>query len=443
LLLWNGLSFGKGAWIGAVAKQGIGLRSYSSMNENNFQRGIAAKLKFNNMEWTPFVAYNKLSGNVEESDMATYIHTINSSGLLRTPTEQSYRDAIRQLVIGSDFSYQYKRLKVGITGVYTNFNGEILQANAVRNQFDFEGKDLIQVGVHYKYNFRNVYFFGETAHSLGSGFATINGLIASLHPKVSAFVNYRNFQRNYHSFFAQTLSESSNVANERGLYTGLVYQVTRKFEWVNYVDMFKFPWLRFRVDGPSQGVDFLSQATYSWYKRGKFLLRYRYRIKQENLALPKANEHILADVLRNQFRLEYQYKLSDTWNIKTRVELSLFEKKMENRSEGYMVFQDVYWKGFRNKLNLNARVSYFNTKDFDSRIYSYERDVLYASSFPMYFDQGIRTYLNVRYRLFRSTDVWLRYALTNYLNRENIGSGLDLIEGNKRSDIRLQVRWQW
>ena len=50
LLLWNGLSFGKGAWIGAVAKQGIGLRSYSSMNENNFQRGIAAKLKFNNME---------------------------------------------------------------------------------------------------------------------------------------------------------------------------------------------------------------------------------------------------------------------------------------------------------------------------------------------------------------------------------------------------------
>lgn len=207
--------------------------------------------------------------------------------------------------------------------------------------------------------------------------------------------------------------------------------------------MYKFPWLRFRVDGPSQGVDFLSQATYSWYKCGKFLLRYRYRIKQENLALPKANEHILAGVLRNQFRLEYQYKLSDTWNIKTRAELSLFEKKMENRSEGYMVFQDVYWKGYRNKFNLNARVSYFNTKDYDSRIYSYESDVLYASSFPMYFDQGIRTYLNVWYRLFISTDIWLRYALTNYLNRENIGSGLDLIEGNKLSDIRLQVRWQW
>ncbi len=227
------------------------------------------------------------------------------------------------------------------------------------------------------------------------------------------------------------------------MYTDLVYQVTRKFEWVNYVDMFNFPWLRFRVDSPSQGIDFLSQATYSCYKRGKFLLRYRYRIKQENLALPKANEHIMADVLRNQFRLEYQYILSDTWNIKTRAELSLFEKKMENRSEGYMVFQDVYWKGFRDKLNLNARVSYFNTKDYDSRIYSYESDVLYVSSFPMYFDQGIRTYLNVRYRLFRSNDVWLRCALTNNLNRENIGSGLDLIEGNKRSDIRLQVRWQW
>lgn len=443
LVIWNGLSFGKGAWIGAVAKQGMGLRSYSSMNENNFQRGIAAQFLFDKLSFTPFVAYNRLSGNLEITDSEELIKTINNSGLHRTPTEQSYRDAIRQFVAGSDLSYQKKRLKVGLTLLYTSYNGELLKTEDLRNRFDFEGKNLFQIGVNYKYNFRNFYLFGETAHSVGTGFATVNGLIASLHPKVSAFVNYRNFQPNYHSFFAQTISEGSNVANEKGLYTGVVYHVTRKFEWVNYVDMFKFPWLRFRVDGPSQGVDFLSQATYSWYKRGKFVLRYRYRLKQENLALPKANEHVLTDVVRHQIRLEYQYKLNENWNIKSRAEFSLFEKKMDNRSEGYMFFQDVYWKGVRNKLNLNVRASYFNTQDYDSRIYSYESDVLYASSFPMYYDQGIRAYLNVRYKLSKSTDIWLRYALTQYFNREAVGSGLDLIDGNKKSDIRLQLRWQW
>lgn len=173
------------------------------------------------------------------------------------------------------------------------------------------------------------------------------------------------------------------------------------------------------------------------------MVRCRYRIKQENLALPKANENILVDVVRNQVRLEYQYKLNEIWNIKTRAELSLFEKELDNRSEGYMIFQDMSWKGLRNKLNLNVRASYFNTRDYDSRIYSYESDVLYASSFPMYYDKGIRTYLNARYRLFKSTDIWFRYALTQYFNRENVGSGLDLIEGNKKTDIKLQVRWQW
>ena len=443
LVLWNGLNFGKGAWIGTVAQQGIGLRSYSSMNEQNFQRGIALKLGFDRFTYIPFIAYNKLSGNVEKINDLTYIQTINASGLHRTPTEQSYRDAIGQFVTGADVSYQYKRLKLGLTAVYTALNGEVKKADNMRNKYDFEGNNVLQLGLNYKYNFRNFYFFGETAHSLGTGLATVNGLIASLHPKVSVFVNYRNFQRNYHSFFAQTLSEGSTVANEKGLYTGIVYQVTRKFEWINYVDMFKFPWLRFRVDGPSQGVDFLSQATYSWYKRGKILLRYRYRLKQENLALPKANENILADVIRNQMRIEYQYKLNDAWNIKTRAELSLFEKKLDNRSEGYMVFQDVYWKGWRNKLNVNVRISYFDTKDYDSRIYAYESDVLYASSFPMYYDKGMRGYANVRYRLFKSTDIWMRYALTKYINRETIGSGLDLIAGDKRSDIRLQLRWQW
>ncbi|MCA5005578.1 ComEA family DNA-binding protein [Sphingobacterium bovistauri] len=443
VILWNGLSFGKGAWIGAVARQGIGLRSYSSMNENNFQRGISARLKFKNIEWTPFVAYNQLSGNVEETDSLKLIRTINISGLHRTPTEQSYRNTIGQLVAGSAIKYNYNRLKLGFTALYTGFRGKKIKSDDIRNQYDFEGSNLMQLGVDYNYNFRNFYFFGETAHNIGSGFATVNGLIASLHTKVSVFANYRNFQRNYHGFYAQTLSEGTGVANEKGLYAGLVYHVTRKFEWVNYVDVFKFPWLRFREDGPSDGVDFLSQATYSWYKRGKFVLRYRYRIKQENLALPQANENILADVVRNQFRVDYEYKLNDTWNIKSRAELSLFDKKKESRSEGYMIFQDVYWKGLKNKLQLNSRVSYFNIKDYDSRIYAYESDVLYGASFPMYYDQGIRSYVNVRWRLSRHIDFWLRYSITSYLDRENIGSGLDLIKGNRRSDIKLQVRWQW
>lgn len=36
----------------------------------------------------------------------------------------------------------------------------------------------------------------------------------------------------------------------------MVYHPNRQIEWLTYVDMFRFPWLRFRVDAPSSGIDF-------------------------------------------------------------------------------------------------------------------------------------------------------------------------------------------
>lgn len=443
LVLWNGLSFGKGAWIGSIARQGAGLKPYSSLNENNFQRGISIKLEFNRWEWTPFIAYNQLSGKVEDTgDTEKTISTISLSGLHRTDTELSYKDQVKQLVYGSNVSYRYKRLKIGLTYMSIRFNGNLSKGKDVRNLFDFEGKSLQQIGLSYQTNYRNYYIFGEVAHSFNAGFATINGLIASLHPKLSLFATYRNYGRDYHSFYAQSLGESSSVSNENGIYAGLVFHPNRKVEWMNYVDIFSSPWLKYRIDAPSQGTDFLSQLSYVWYKKGKLSIRYRYRLKQENHPLSTSNTNILAAITKNQLRLHYEYKLNEKWNIRTRVELASYDKEQSIPSKGFLVYQDVFWKGI-SKLQVNLRIAYFNTTDYDSRIYAYENDVLYASSFPVYYDKGYRSYLNLRWRIVKKVDIWTRYALTYFPNRETIGSGLDEIQGKVRSDLKVQMRWQW
>ncbi|GGH31683.1 helix-hairpin-helix domain-containing protein [Sphingobacterium alkalisoli] len=443
LVTWNGLSFGKGAWIGSAARQGVGLKPYSSMNESNFQRGISAKLAVKDFEITPFVAYNSLSGNLIEDVTGKHITTINYSGLHRTPTELDYRNTIRQFVSGMNVTYHFKRFKAGVTYMHTSFNGRITKGDGMREQFDFEGRSLDQVGIHYHYTYQNTYMYGETAYSFRGGFAANNGIISSLHPKVSAIVNYRYYQRNYHQFFAQSLGETSRVSNEEGIYAGVIYHPSRVIEWVNYVDFFRFPWLRFRADAPSSGTDFLSQFTYNWYKIGKVSMRYRHRFKQENLDLVGRNENLLADVIRNQIRTEFQYKLNRIWTVRTRGEVVLYEKERDEKSSGWIAYQDVFWKGRSNKLNANIRFAYFHTESYNSRIYSYENDVLYASSFPMYYGKGIRTYLNIRWRIRKDVDVWGRYSLTKYRDREIVGSALDRIEGNRKSDFKVQLRWQW
>src|SRR5690606_1774791 len=82
LVMWNGLSFGKGAMITSSARQGGGLRSYTSLNEHNYLSGFATRLSFDNWEITPFVSWRKLSGNRSMTEDDRYIiSSISASGL--------------------------------------------------------------------------------------------------------------------------------------------------------------------------------------------------------------------------------------------------------------------------------------------------------------------------------------------------------------------------
>jgi len=442
LVMWNGLSFGKGAMMTSSARQGVGLRSYTSMNEHNYLSGLSTRLSIDKWEITPFISWRKLSGNRSLAEDGRYIiSSISASGLHRTPNEQRNRRAINQGVVGIDVAYRYKRLKLGAVGVYTQYDGTIVHDGSRRHAYSFEDDRLINFGVNYQYTFRNIYLFGETAHEYGRGWATLNGLIASLHPKVSAFANYRNYQRNYHAVFAQALGEGSAVANEEGVYTGIMLHPSRKWEWMSYIDMFRFPWLRYRVDEPSAGMDLLSQLTYTWYKIGRFSLRYRHRLKQENNR-DRPPERVVVDARKDQLRLAFQYKLSAKWEIRTRAEGVRYEK--EGRTDfGWMAYQDVFWKPDRLPIQVNMRLAVFATDSYDARLYAYENDVLYASAFPMYNGKGGRSYVNLRYRIGRKTDFWLRYARNRYLNVETVGSGLDQSEGPHRSDIKVQLRYRW
>lgn len=81
----------------------------------------------------------------------------------------------------------------------------------------------------------------------------------------------------------------------------------------------------------------------------------------------------------------------------------------------------------------------YDTDDFDSRIYAFENDVLYSFSVPALYDRGTRSYVMAEYSYKRLT-FWVRYAITRFTDRYIISSGLQQIDGNIASDIRVQCR---
>lgn len=442
LAMWNGMGFGKGSMIQGMARQPVGLRPYTSANEVSFLRGGATTLTLGHFSVIPFFSKRHLDGAVVYTDGTASVSAINQTGLHRTPTEVANRRAVSQYVYGGHVQYEYRRLRVGATTYRTLFDAAIQPQHLLRNRYAFQGSDLWNVSLDYQYSLRGLYLYGEAAHSVGSGFAYATGVIASLHSQLSLALHYRNYQRNYHSFFNQGIAEGSNASNERGFYAGLMYHPSRSIEWILYGDFFRFPWLRYRVDAPSRGVDLFTQFTYTWYKQAHLSIRYRYRQREENSSA-ELPYHRVVEVFRQQLRINGQYKLSGSWSMRNRIECTHYQKMGDPTEIGWMAYHDVIFKPMNGRLSGNVRMAWFGTPGYNSRIYAFENDVLYAYSFPLYHNRGIRTYANLRCRFGRKMDLWLRYATFVYRGVDEVGSGLDAIEGNQRSDVRVQLRWQF
>ncbi len=444
LTLWSGLGFGKGADIFTVAKQDLGLRPYTSVNEFSFFRGISTQINFGRFDFTPFISFNKLDAGISLNPItnAEDISSLQQSGLHRTTNELNNKSRIHQQVFGGNLQYNYRKLSIGLTGYHSKYSENFAQGTLLHNKFSFAGNQLDNVGINYSYTYKNTYFFGEFANSLGSGIAYINGLISSLSPSVSMVLFHRNYQKDYYSFYNQGIGESSTAVNEKGFYGGLQIKPDRKLEINFYADLFKFPWLKFRVDAPSTGYDLFSQLNFTPNKTTRFSLRYQFQNKQQNSS-NSTSVNTLDFVKKSNYRAEFQYQISKSFSLRNRIEMVQYHEENTSIRYGYLAYQDINYNPLSAKISGNMRFALFDTDDFDTRIYAYENDVLYGFSIPAFQNQGFRYYANVRYNLKRGIDLWMRYSYTQYNNQTTIGSGLDLIEGNHRSEIKLQVRLQF
>lgn len=437
LSLWNGLGFGKGSLVQNVARQGSGLRQYTSANESQYLRGVATTLAFGKFEILPFISYKKIDATLT-SDSLNF-SSIGVSGYHRTPSENKNKNSVSQLLYGINLLYNHGNLRIGATAFQTSFDKPMLPNQQLYNQYAFRRESLVNSSIYYHYTYRNLYLYGEGAHAFDGGIGFVNGLIGSLSHQLSLVLLHRYYQKDFHSFMNQGFAENSKALNERGLYTGLIWNPNKRVEWVAYADYFKFPWLRYRVDGPSQGFDLFSQFSYSPRKTSNFLLRYRYRNKQENTLDNSVN--VLDHVIRHQLRVEGKYKIHDALQFRNRLEFINYSKGLDNE-RGYMIYHDFVYKPLSRAYSGNIRLAAFKTDSYNSRIYAFENDVLYGYSFPPYYNTGLRLYGNVRYRIKKGIDFWFRYASFLY-SEDGIGSALDHIEGNRKSDIRLQLRFQF
>ena len=81
--------------------------------------------------------------------------------------------------------------------------------------------------------------------------------------------------------------------------------------------------------------------------------------------------------------------------------------------------------------------------DYAARLYGYERGLLYAYNYQMYYGTGLRGFLLLHYSHKEAPRLTATAKLgaTRYLDRATIGSGAAMIDAPHREDIQLQVRY--
>lgn len=447
----QGLVFGAGYFAGkggetiyTSRRSSVGLRPYNSVIEGGFYRGVAATYHLKKIELTTFASRVKrnASSNIQDNGYGPeeVFSSLLTSGLHRTETEIALKNTLSELDFGANLQYRFKSGRVGLSALYTQFDKTFERSTQLYNLYEFRGKSNQLVGIDFTKTWQNFNFYGEVARSTSGGIAVVGGWVASLSPKVEWAMNFRNYAKDFHSFYGIAFGEGTRVINEKGIYSGIKYTPKKGVVVSAFYDRFMFPWLRFQVDAPSTGFDYLLRFLYQPTKKWSFYTQFHDERKQKNLPNNESRTNLLATTERQSVLGNFDYSVSKKLRFQTRLQYNRFAYTNLTKSGGIALMQDI--EGIVGKLQLKGRVAYYSTADYDSRIYAYENDVLYAVSFPAYYGEGLRLYLVSRYPLTRKLDVWVRVARTNRLDGVLIGSGNDALGLNHRTDTKIQLRYK-
>ena len=425
---------GKTIYASSFNNRSAGIKSHSSTDEYNSFRGVATTVALTKrLSVSAFYSHRNMDGVVTDGE----ITSVYKTGLHRSRKEADKKNLLTSQLTGGNVSYQQNHIRLGITGVYYVFNRPYEPELTGYSKYNIHGNHFYNLGIDYAYRWRRFSFQGETA--IGKqGWASLNRLQYSPVQDIQFMLIHRFYSYDYWAMYAHSFGEGSTVQNEQGYYVGL--ETTPFSHWRFFVsfDLFSFPWKKYRINKPSRGTDGLIQATFTPRTNLSMYLKYRYKQKERDLTGSKGT--LTLPIFHHQLRYRLNYSLNDVFSSRTTLDYNHFHSQDRAATKGYQVTQMISSQLPWTRLFADVQGSYFCTDDYDSRVYVSEKGLLYTFYTPSFQGRGFRCAVRLRYELNKHWLFITKFGETIYLNRNEIGSGNDLIYGNKKADIQMQLR---
>lgn len=434
LVMNTGFHLGKLATLQTMGRPTHSLTAYASRSVAGYLQGAATTIRIsNNWRLTAFASFRYVDATLNNDGTA---RTLVTDGYHRTPAEMEKKHNTQETDFGGSFGWRKGTLYVNANGVFTRFNRELQpQTTTLYRRYAAQGNNFFNVSLDYGYN--NAYWAlaGETAMNRQGALATIHSLSVRLGEQWSLMALHRYYGMHYTALLARSFSEGSGVQNEHGIYLGATWQPSRTWQIQGYVDYAHFPWPRYQISAPNDAFDALLTVRYN-HKRWALAGRYRYHVRQRD----NNDKTRLVNKTDQRLRLNADYSITPHLKLRTQGD-GVVSQLMGQRSYGMMVSEQATWQW--RWLKSDIHIGWFCTDDYDSRIYQYESSVLYDFGFPMYYGRGMRYALMLRADLGKRLMATAKVGVTNYFDRNTIGTGLQQVNRSSITDLLVQLRYQF
>ena len=416
----------------------ITFRPHVSTAESGFFRGLGAELTDPSKRWraAAFVSYRAVDTRRTDSVFTSF----KTDGLHRTLSESAQRRNTKEFLAGGRFGYRGGSLHLSLNGLYYRYDAVCQPAEKPYNLYAFRGEAGWNLSLDGRWRKGNFLLSGEAALADNGAAAALLRLNARLHPKVDLACSARAYHPRYHAPYGEAFSVNSAPANETGLFVLLTARPGGGWTLGGYLDVYAFPWLKYRVNAPSEGYEGMVQADWMPGRSFEWLIRYKVRQSRANAT---AGEETglpgLSLTVKRDVKSQWMYT-SGPWRLKTVLCAEFLRTGTAAVTTGFALAQDVRWRREDFPLQVAVQGALFDTDSYADRISLYGPELSGSMPFSSLYGRGVRAVCSVGWHVSRCIrwDVLLRH--TFYTDCTSIGTGLETIDGPRRTTLSTLLK---
>jgi hypothetical protein len=437
------LRFGAGTCINTAMRTGLhltspgfmnernNLRPYTSTDENNFFRGAAAELSIKNTEIILFYSRNRIDATPELSSDSSIlsISSIYKTGLHNTSSLLLKKDLLKETAYGISLSYNLNFIRVGANWSETYLSIPLCKdSGKPENIYDFEGTENRLLSVNYNTIAGRILLYGEASVNNFRNIALVNGIMLRPSDRFSVNFLWRKYSPGFIALNGNGPGNSSSSANEQGMMGNFSFEAAKHLFLSAGCDVTHYPWLKYRCSFPSMSHKEAIVARYLVSEKINLEFSFDHNFYMTN---DQKNTGI-AGISRSEtrtYKFLLRYAPEENSAFTTRIN---YKMAYPVSSRGILMLQDIYYRFHNVPVTLWFRYCLFSTESWESRLYTYENDILYSLSIPALSGEGSRSYLMAKLDIGHIGELRIKYSYTGLTKKDGDGSFND--------ELKLQVR---